>query len=124
MITSFKNPLVKQVRGLKERKHREESGLFAIEGEKELQLAIQGGVAIDTVLYTTDIQGQTPDVILDLQGNLKDSMVQYQAVSPEVFARLVYREGAGGVLGVARIPENDISKFSCCCEPCQRQQRI
>lgn len=108
MITRFKNPLVKQVRGLKERKHREESRLFTIEGKKELQLAIQGGVVIETVLYTADVQGHTPDTILDLQGKLNDPMVRYEAVSLEVFARLVYRDVAGGVLGVARIPEKDI----------------
>jgi TrmH family RNA methyltransferase len=39
-ITSSKNPLIKEIKSLRNRKHREEKGLFFIEGEKLVKEAI------------------------------------------------------------------------------------
>lgn len=49
-ITSVKNPLVRDMRGLKERKAREASGRFLVEGEVMIREALKCGLKIHDVL--------------------------------------------------------------------------
>ena len=44
LVTAFSNPLVKQVRGLREKRHRREEGLFLAEGLRILTEAAEAGV--------------------------------------------------------------------------------
>ena len=46
MITSFSNPKIKAIRKLEERKARQETGLFFIEGLRTVGEAIQTGAPI------------------------------------------------------------------------------
>ena len=56
-ITSTRNPRVLLWRSLKERKARQESGLFLVEGRKSVEEALASGFAIDTLLVTA---GEAP----------------------------------------------------------------
>ena len=50
-ITSIQNPYIKQLFQLKEKsRERKKSGLFLIEGEREISLAIKGHYELDTIL--------------------------------------------------------------------------
>ena len=50
-ITSPQNPKIKQLVRLKDRKERDETGLFLIEGYREIKRAVEGGVHFES-LYT------------------------------------------------------------------------
>ena len=55
-ISSIQNPLIKQLFQLKEKsRERKKSGLFLIEGKRELSLAIKGNYTIDTLLFYPDL---------------------------------------------------------------------
>ncbi len=51
LITSPANPLVKQARALRQKKAREESGLFLVEGLLHVGEAAEAGWHIETLLY-------------------------------------------------------------------------
>src|ERR1700710_1750173 len=53
-ITAFSNPLVKQVRGLREKRHRREDGLFLAEGLRILIEASETGRLPRTLFYARD----------------------------------------------------------------------
>ena len=63
-ITSRKNPLLQQVKKLlSSKKAREEAGLFAADGTKLLQEAVQYCTGLHTVILTEDVQINLPDTV-------------------------------------------------------------
>src|SRR3954452_14909540 len=53
-ITAFSNPLIKRVRGLREKRHRREEGLFLAEGLRILAEAEEAGILPDTLFFAAD----------------------------------------------------------------------
>ena len=51
-ITAFSNPIVKQARGLREKKHRRAEGRFLAEGLRILTEAREAGVLPETLFYS------------------------------------------------------------------------
>jgi len=93
-ITSPANPQIKQARRLRERREREATGRFLVEGWREVARAQGGGVVFDALYYAGD-----PEAGVDLTGAVE--------VAGRVMARLAVRES--GVVGVARIPERPLA---------------
>ncbi len=95
-ITSLQNAKVKEAVKLRDRRPREESGLFLIEGYRELKRAIDAGRKIETIFYC-------PEFFLGT--NERDLMQKAGCPSIEctqdVFAKLSYRDRPDGLLGVA-----------------------
>ena len=58
-ITSTSNPLVKQVRALRQRKTRAETGLFIVEGLHHVGEAIESGWDIKSILYAPNVATST-----------------------------------------------------------------
>ena len=55
-ITSVQNPFIKSLVQLQEKaKVRKQTGTFLIEGKREIELALKGGYAIETILFLTEI---------------------------------------------------------------------
>ena len=51
-VTAFSNPLVKQARGLREKKHRRAEGLFLAEGLRILTEAREAGVLPELLFFS------------------------------------------------------------------------
>ena len=64
MITSLSNPLVKQARALRQKKARDESGLFLVEGIHHVGEALEADWEVESILYAPDLL--TSDFALDL----------------------------------------------------------
>ena len=56
-ITAFSNPLIKQVRALREKRHRRESGQFLAEGLRILAEAEETGVLPEMLFFAADSAG-------------------------------------------------------------------
>ena len=110
MITSSQNPLVKLVAGLNRRREREKEGLFLIEGERELQHAVGGGIGLEKVLCCEELLAGNEG--LRSLGEVSKLAGEVVEVSAKVFAKVAYRDSAGGVLGVGRIPETRIEELA------------
>jgi len=111
MITSAKNPLVKRILGLKERKNRCLEQAFTIEGEKEIIHAVAHGVVLESLIFCPELLSTnenitSPDALEKFLRPMGEVIVT--AVSARVFARLAYRDNTGGLLAIAPIHYLDI----------------
>ena len=79
-ISSIQNPIIKQLVQLKDKaRERKKSGLFLIEGEREISLAVKGGYVLETVLFN-------PEIFLEERlNNLITQQLNLIEVSADVF---------------------------------------
>jgi TrmH family RNA methyltransferase len=101
-ITSRSNPKVKQARALQERKARQESGLFLVEGLRHLGEAVEAGAQIEQVFYSQELL-RTP-FASRLVAGLIDSGVACASVSAGVIESLAEKDNPQGVIAVVRQP--------------------
>ena len=92
MITSIDNPRVKDVVRLRKARERRRSGLFVVEGPRELERARAAGL---TVVATYFAPG-----LLDWP--------EGEEVSERVLAKMTYRTEPEGVLAVVEAPHRDL----------------
>ena len=106
VISSPQNPLIKQLVQLKEKSRaRKKSGLFLIEGKRELSLAIKGGYIIETLLYF-------PDLFSESEANaLSRYNIESIEISKDVFEKLAHRDTTEGVIAVAKAKDHNISSL-------------
>ena len=55
LISSQSNPAIRQIRGLRSRKEREQTGLFFVEGIRIVAEAVQTGAAIESLVVAPDL---------------------------------------------------------------------
>ncbi|TNJ43439.1 RNA methyltransferase [Tamlana fucoidanivorans] len=96
-IFSTQNTYIKQLVHLKEKsRERRRQGLFLIEGKREITLAIKGGYALTTILFSPDL---FPSNKLK---TLNYDHVDLIEVSKEVYQKLAHRDTTEGVIAVAK----------------------
>ena len=104
-ISSLQNPLIKQITVLKEKsRERKKSGLFVIEGEREIQLALKGGYELTTVLFYKDI-------FEDSKLSVFSSKTECIEISKDVYQKLAYRETTEGIIAIAKTKQNTIKNL-------------
>jgi len=94
-ISSVQNSFIKQLVLLKEKaRQRKKTGLFLIEGKRELSLAIKGGYNVNTLLFYPELFSESE----------AQAMSQYNIeiieISKEVFQKLAHRDTTEGVIAV------------------------
>lgn len=97
LIVSPGNPLVKQVRALRQKKARVESGLFLVEGIHPVGEAIAAGWDVDSLLYAPGLL--TSEFAHDLITRLS---IEPQPVSAQVMESLADKENPQGIIAVVR----------------------
>jgi TrmH family RNA methyltransferase len=102
LITSLSNPKVKQTRSLRQRKGREESKTFLVEGIHPVGAAVEAGFDLITVFYAPDFLESL--FAHELIERLKSQGVACNATSGDVFASMADKENPQGILAVARQP--------------------
>lgn len=103
-ITSVQNPYIKELFQLKEKsKDRKKSGLFLIEGEREISLAIKGNYYIDTILYHPELYGEAQ---LNSLATQPPTVIQ---ISKDVYQKLAHRDTTEGVIAVAKTKAHDLN---------------
>ncbi len=95
-ITGFSNPLVKQVRSLREKKHRRASGLFLAEGLRILTEALEAGIAPE-MLWRTPDSAEHP-LVQKLGAVAGETFV----TSADILSKLSGKDNPGSVVGVYR----------------------
>ncbi|WP_420421393.1 TrmH family RNA methyltransferase [Simkania sp.] len=98
-ITSLQNPRVKGAVKLRERREREKTQTFLIEGYRELLRAVEGQAKLQTLFYSpTHFLGSNENDLIERVLSLNVEVVE---VSKEVFAKLSYRDRPDGLLAIA-----------------------
>lgn len=95
-ITSVQNPFIKSIIQLQEKaKARKQSGLFIIEGRREIQLAIKGGYQIEQLLFLPEMIAKEEFLLIS------KNAVELIEISKEVYQKIAYRDTTEGVIAVA-----------------------
>ena len=103
-ISSIQNPFIRQLVQLKDKsRERKKTGLFLIEGEREIKLALKGGYALETILLNPEIIG--PEQVNDLA----TEQLNLIEISKEVYEKLAHRETTEGILAVAKTKSHSIA---------------
>tara|TARA_B110000093_G_scaffold136149_1_gene145885 strand:- start:464 stop:1261 length:798 start_codon:yes stop_codon:yes gene_type:complete len=96
-ISSLQNPFIKQLVQLKEKsKLRKQTGLFIIEGKREVSLAIKGNYTIETLYYYADLFSAAEAAALGAYG------IDIIEISKPVYEKVAHRETTEGVIAVAK----------------------
>ena len=93
-ISSVQNPKIKQLIALQQKSSlRRESGLFVVEGARELEHCLEAGFEVDTVFRCPRIAGPIPEGLKVVD------------VSTQVYSKIAYREGTEGIIAEVRSRE-------------------
>jgi TrmH family RNA methyltransferase len=120
LITSPSNPKIKEIVKLREGKYRRRTGLFLIDGLREIRRAIQCGIRIQAVFGTADdeasLQLQTAD---DRQRTVAEAVMNgspsaasfpFVEVSTAVLEKMTFGE-RNTLVAVAETPETTLKQF-------------
>lgn len=101
LITSLQNPKIKRLVALQQKSsERRSSGIFVVEGIRELLHCLEAGYVIDTLFYCSEIMGNTPEV--QKTYTLAETVRSYQ-VTKEVYAKIAYRDSTEGVMAEVQV---------------------
>ena len=101
-ITSRTNPKIKQARALRQRKEREASGLFLVEGITHVAAAIEAGATVEYICYAPDTL--TSPFAKDLIAQTAARNIACYPTSTAVFESLSEKENPAGLIAVVRKP--------------------
>ncbi len=105
-ISSSQNPFIKSLIQLKDKsKTRKNTGLFLIEGKRELSLAIKGGYKVDTLLYFPDLFSESEAAAMSHYG------IKSIEISKEVFQKLAHRDTTEGVIAVVNSKNHSLEEL-------------
>ncbi len=101
-LTNPRNPHVKQVRLLQQRKVRDETGLFVVEGIRHVGEAVEAQAQVEYICYAPGLL-QSDFAYRLLEQQMAQGRRCY-ALAPEVFRSLAEKENPQGILAVVRQP--------------------
>src|SRR5690606_8966345 len=98
-ISSLRNPRVKQLVKLRDRRPRDEAGVFLIEGYREIRRALEKKVPLRELYFSPDwFLGENEPALL---AQAQSAGARLFALSKAAFAKVAYRERPDGLLAVA-----------------------
>lgn len=98
-LSSTQNPRVKQVIHLRDRQERDKTGLFLIEGYREILRAIDSGQTIQTIYICEDLfLGSNEDALIQRLIDRKASVI---TCAKNVFEKISYRDRPDGLIAIA-----------------------
>jgi len=99
-ISSRQNPKIKQARRLRERKVREQTGLFLVEGIRHVGEAVQSHYPLAHIFYAPDLLGSkfAQEIIAETQAR----GILCHETSPDILNVLADKTGPQGIIAVAR----------------------
>lgn len=98
-ISSLQNPKVKQVVKLRDRRDREKTALFLIEGYRELLRAVDGNHPIESLFICPELfLGTNEPVLID---TIRDKGAAVFVCTKQVFQKMSYRDRPDGLIAIA-----------------------
>ena len=98
-ITSLQNPRVKQLVKLRDRRPRDEAGVFLVEGYREIRRALEKNIALTELYFSPDwFLGENESALL---AQAETRGAKLFELTKDAFAKVAYRERPDGLLAVA-----------------------
>jgi len=98
IISSRSNPKIKQIRALRQRKNRQDSGLFFVEGIRHVGEAAEAGARLDSIFYAPELL--TSAFALSLIEQQSSQGVPCYPTTAQVFDSIADRENPQGILAL------------------------
>lgn len=103
LLTSIQNPLVRQVASLKDKKGRDGTGLFMVEGIRFVEEAFEAGAEVCLIMYSPKLgESMRGEALLELAARRKVSL---HPVSDKVLAHVADTQTPQGIVAAVRIPQ-------------------
>ena len=103
LISSAQNPKIKRLLALQQKsQERRKSGLFVVEGRREVERCLRNGYQLDTVFVCDELLGSE---CLSLSG------VRTVSVSPTIYNKVAYRGGTEGIIAVVVAKELSLAEL-------------
>ncbi len=116
-ITSTQNPKLKKAAALFCRKERNETGLFLIEGYRELKRASEGNVDIQTLFISPSLfLGSNEEALIT---TISSKGAQVIRCSESAFKKLSYRDRPDGLVAVAQQMRFSLEDLKISSSPCK-----
>jgi len=104
-ITSVHNPRLKAAVKLRDRRHRIREGRFLIDGLREIDRAVQAGIAMDEAFVREDASA------LALVESLRQNGTRILVTAPGPFEKLAFGDRDDGMIVVAQMPQLRLSSI-------------
>jgi len=106
-ITSTQNPLIKKLLKLQDKsRERKKTGLFVIEGLRELKLAFDSGYEMEQLLFVAELISL--EKINDIFPTLKTTLTE---ITPEIYQKVAYRDSTEGVIAIVKTKNHDLENL-------------
>jgi len=108
-ISSVQNPLIKQIVQLQEKsKVRKKTGLFIIEGMREIEIALNNAYEFQQLLYCEELINNN---LLYKIRQKTEIHTEWIAITKEVYQKIAYRESTEGVLAIAKSKSHEANNI-------------
>ncbi|MCH9631573.1 MAG: 23S rRNA (uridine(2479)-2'-O)-methyltransferase [Chlamydiia bacterium] len=108
LLTSHQNPKIKQLTKLRDKRTRDKTKKFLIEGYRELSRAVHFGYPIESVFFSKGhFLGVNEEALLE---KCCETAMLYE-VPDYLFEKISYRDRPDGLLAIAPIVEESLSSF-------------
>ena len=98
-ISSLQNPRIKQLVKLRDRRPRDEAGVFMVEGYREVRRALEKGVALTELYYSPEwFLGENEPALIEQAAIAGARLFE---LNKEAFSKVAYRERPDGLLALA-----------------------
>jgi len=98
-ISSLQNPRVKQLVKLRDRRPRDEAGVFLVEGYRQIRRALEKQVALSELYFSPEwFLGENEPALI---AQAEAAGAKLFELSKDAFAKVAYRERPDGLLAVA-----------------------
>lgn len=108
LITSRQNRWIVEARKLSERKHRQRSGRFLVEGVKLLEMGLQAGASPIEAFYCSKQAGPAAQTVAQ---RLQAAGAELLGVTPAVMDALAERDAAEGIVATFALFERSLDEL-------------
>ena len=113
-VTSTSNPIIKSIKALAQKKHRDSDGLFLVEGYKLVTDAMIAGWEVRTLIYSRELlkHPKLGPMISDAAAKVRAQGGDILQVNDKILTSITRRENAQSVVAVIRQSYGDLKKLS------------
>lgn len=111
-LDSSKNPTIKTLAELKERKGRDSQGRYLIEGSRETLRALQGGERVQMLFVCPELIDEQRAEGRELERMVKERKIGMLELSKAAFEKLSLRQNPDGVIAVAEIQKKALTDIT------------
>ena len=98
LISSHSNPIIKKIRALRQKKGRDETGLFLVEGIHPVGEAVEAGWDLEALVYAPDLL--TSDFAMRLVDEQSRHGTHCVTLSRDLFSNIAGKENPQGIMGI------------------------